>query len=342
MTTLKDLSRHLGLSVTQVSRAMNDHWDVKQSTKEKVWKAAKELGYQPNLAARKLVTGKSGTVCIVQEGIPPREESWLFMQIISNLSREFGKRKRQFLFHLKDEGADTLSAYSALIRGKTVDGFVLLNPKDEDERIAYLLEHKVPFVAHGRAMNSTEYPFFDIDNHAVGHDLTALLVAKGHRHIAMLNGRRGLAFSTRRRDGYAEALREGHIDVDDSLMAHGQMTEQFGYENAKRLLQRTEGPRPTAFVASSTRIAVGVFRACDELGLSVPEDISVVAHDDELDEIRSDSLACPLTVTLSPLRESWEPMAQFLTASIDGAPLEKTQKLQNVTVIERASVAALK
>lgn len=339
MTTLKDLSQHLGLSVTQVSRAINDHWDVKQSTKERVWKAAEELGYKPNLTARKLVTGKSGTVCFVQEGIPPKEEAWLFMQIISNLSREFTRLGRQFLFHLADESDDVLGAYENLVRGKTVDGFVLINPKNQDPRIDFLLKREVPFVCHGRAMDDAPYPYYDIDNYAVGYNLTSLLISQGHREIAFLNGREGLAFSTRRHRGYLDALEEGGIGVDAGFVAHGQMVEAFGHDEAARLLTRTDGPRPTGFVASNTRIASGIFRACTEFGLSVPQDVSIVAHDDALSEVRSDSLPTPLTVTVAPLSESWAPMARLLTAAIDGAPLEKTQILQPVEVIERASIA---
>lgn len=339
MTTLKDLSQHLGLSVTQVSRAMNDHWDVKQSTKERVWKAAEALGYKPNLTARKLVTGKSGTVCFVQEGIPPKEEAWLFMQIISNLSREFTHLGRQFLFHLAEEGDDVLSAYENLIRGKTVDGFVLINPKCQDPRIDFLLKQEVPFVCHGRALGEASYPYFDIDNFAVGYNLTSLLISLGHRDIALINGREGLAFSTRRHQGYLAALEERGIAADSELVAHGQMIESFGRDEAARLLARTDGRRPTGFVASNTRIAAGIFRACKERGLAVPQDVSIVAHDDDLSEVNSDLLPTPLTVTFAPLSESWAPMARFLSAAIDGQPLQKTQTNQSFKLIERGSVA---
>lgn len=341
MTTLKDLSRHLGLSVTQVSRAMNDHQDVRQTTKEKVWKAAEELGYKPNLTARKLVTGKSGTICFVQEGIPPREEAWLFMQIISNLSREFTRLGRQFLFHLAEDNDNILDTYESLIRGKTVDGFVLINPKDRDPRIAFLLEKNAPFVCHGRAMDDAAYPYFDIDNYAVGYELTSALTAQGHRDIALINGRENLGFSIRRYRGYLAALQEVGVTARPELVVHGQMIEALGYEEATRLLSRTDGPRPTGFVAASTRIASGIFRACAERGLRVPQDVSIVAHDDALAEVSAESLPTPLTVTVSPLSESWKPMARFLTLAIDGAPLEKTQKLQPVELIHRASVMAV-
>lgn len=340
MTTLKDLSRRLDLSVTQVSRALNDHWDVKQETKERVRRLAEELNYRPNLTARKLVTGKASTVGFVQQGMPPAEESWLYMQIIGELSKEFSRRGLQFLFNLTDE-KDVLKTYDSLIRAQTIDSFVLFNPTAKDARIEFLMEKKIPFVCHGRALDRSDYSYFDVDNRAIGYELTRHLLQHGHRKIGMINGQEGLSFNIRRQAGYQQALNEFEIALNAEYLVNGQMTERLGFEQATRMLSVETG-RPTAFIATNTRILLGILRACDELGMRVPKDVSVVAHDDHLDEIQVENFACPVTTTDSPIGDSLKHLAQLLTDATSGAPLAKTQELRKAKLLERASVSVLK
>ena len=97
MTTLKDLSRHLNLSVTQVSRALNGYPDVSEATRARVLAAASELSYQPNLSARKLVSGRSGIVGMVLQGTPASMTGDHFLEIVSGLSSEFSRRDLQFV-----------------------------------------------------------------------------------------------------------------------------------------------------------------------------------------------------------------------------------------------------
>ncbi len=100
MATLRDISRELGLSVTQVSRALNGHDDVSEETRARVQDIAKALKYQPNLTARKLVTGKSGIVGLVLPQVPTAPEDTLFVQIVGGLSRHFSRRQMQFVLHI--------------------------------------------------------------------------------------------------------------------------------------------------------------------------------------------------------------------------------------------------
>ncbi|MCC7320608.1 MAG: substrate-binding domain-containing protein [Rubellimicrobium sp.] len=339
MITLRDLSRHLGLSVTQVSRALNGHSDVSEETRARVLQAAKDLKYHPNLSARKLVTGRSGMVGLVLPGKPVSPGDSFFVQMVAGLSAYFSRRERQFVLHIADGSGDIVDAYRRLIDGGGLDGFILLSPMVDDSRVAYLRQRKVPFVIHGRTVPAPDYPFFDIDNETVGHTLTRLLIERGHRRIAFLNGPRRHTFVEWRRDGYLRALAESGIAADPDLHLADEMTEGFGMIGGLRLM--TSGAPPTAVICGNTLILKGLIQTLGALGLEVPRDVSVVAHDDALPGLRAAGFDPAVTVTRSPLEMSWQPLAEILLGHMDGQPVDGLQIWGPVEVIERGSIAEI-
>lgn len=338
MATLKDISGKLGLSVTQVSRALNGHDDVNEDTRLRVQKAANELNYHPNISARKLATGRSGLVGFVLPDSPSRPTDGLFVQMIGGLSRYFSERGLMFVLHMCDPKEDFVRVHERLINGGSLDGFVLVEPQIGDRRIAFLQKKNVPFVVHGRAELGPSYPFFDIDNHEVGMALTKILTESGHRRIAFLNGRDGLGYAVARREGYAQVLRGCGGDLNPDLHLGAEMTEAFGLLSALRLWQ-DDGLRPTAVICGNTLIAKGVFNALTALGLRVPQDVSVVAHDDDLPVLGAGAFPVPLTATYAPLSESWPQMAELLVGRIEGQPVEALQRVGKLALRLGASVA---
>lgn len=341
MTTLRDLGRHLGLSVTQVSRALNNHDDVSEDTRERVREAARALGYQPNLSARRLVTGRSGMLGLVLPDIPREPEDSLFVQVVGTLSQHLARRGKQFVLHIADPQDDIVEVYRRLIGGGAIDGLVILDPELRDRRVAFLREAGVPFVIHGRIEAPHDYPFYDIDNRGVAERLTRMLTEAGHRRIAFLNGPRPRTYAASRRQGFQAALAAAGIEEEPGWHRFGPMTEGEGLL-AGVALWGEGGPRPTGVVCGSTRLAQGLLRALDALGLRVPEEVSVVVHDDELPGLRAGTLAPPLTATCSPLAEGWPHLARLLAAAVDGAPVEELQVVGEVEVVERGSVRGLR
>ncbi len=337
MTTLRDLSRHLGISVTQVSRALNNHADVSAETRERVHAAARELGYQPNLSARRLVTGRSGMLGLVLPDVPCKAEYSMFVQIVGGLSQHLSRLGQQFVLHIADPKDDIVEVYRRLISGGAIDGFVLLEPELGDRRVAFLREAGVPFVIHGRTEDWGNYPFYDIDNRAVAQTLTNLLIREGHRRIAFLNGPSGLTYAASRYAGYRAALEEAGLDELPGLHRFGPMREGQGLLAGVSLFG-SDGPQPTGVVCGSTRLAAGLLQALDALDLTVPLDVSVVAHDDELPGLRTRAFDPPLTVTWSPLALGWPHLARILSAAVDGAPLSDLQLEGEVKLIDRGSV----
>lgn len=339
MTTLRDLSRHLGLSVTQVSRALNGHSDVGQETRQRVMAAAQALNYQPNLSARKLVSGRSGIVGLVLPGVPAPQYDSLFVQIVGGLSRHFSARNMQFVLHISAPDEDPVRVYERLVNSGSLDGFVVLEPVADDPRIAFLKARNVPYVLHGRVGPKPDHPFFDIDNEGVGHALAKALLDAGHRRIAFLNGIAGRTYAEARTSGFRRALAEAGVPFDAKLLRNGEMTDGFGLIEVARLWAEDE--TPTGIACGNLLIAKGVFSALAAMGLSVPKDVSVVAHDDDLPGLDSAFMPVPLTVTHSPLQDSWQPLADILAGAVAGEPLADLQRFGKVNMIKRASVKEL-
>ncbi|MGR3625409.1 MAG: substrate-binding domain-containing protein [Limimaricola sp.] len=335
--TLRDIAAATGLSVTQVSRALNDHDDVSVETKQRAREAARALNYRPNLSARRLASGRSGIVGLV---LPPQDRTprdSMFVQMVRGLSGAFSRQGRLFVLHAAEEGEDMVSVHQRLIDGGSLDGFVLIEPEHDDPRVAYLQKRGVPLVMHGRGAPRPDYPFFDIDNVAVGRELTAMLLRAGHEKIGFVNGIASTCYAAHRREGWEAALRVAGLAVDPALHEHGQMTESVGALATLRMLGG-DGPRPTALIAGNMLLAKGVYSALAMLGLKVPGDVSVVVHDDMLPGEDLMSLP-PTSGTRAALAHSWEPLADALIGAIEGRPVEDLQRLGGFEIVEAGSVA---
>jgi LacI family transcriptional regulator len=322
--------------VTQVSRALNGHSDVNEATRDRVREAARKLNYQPNLSARKLATGRSGTVGLVITAPSDSSGDPLFVQMISRLSAHFSRRDVRFLLHIAEGHDDHVAAHRKLVDSASLDGFVVVEPRLNDDRIAFLKRRGIPFVVHGRTETGVDYPFFDIENYAVGYRLTRHLLDLGHRRIAFLNGFADRTYCAARRRGYADALGESGIAFDPALHRNGPMQRSTGLVETIRLMQ-DPATRPTAFVAGNTMLAKGIYEALAAQSLSVPDDVSVAAHDDLLPEIETATMHPALTVTESALHLSWESLAHLLVSVLEGQAVDSLQIVADAPLIVRQS-----
>ena len=336
MATLKDVARAAGLSITQTSRALNDHSDVNEMTRKRVKAIARSMNYQANISARKLVTGRSGMVALVVPQSSDLQQSGLFIEGVAGLSAQFSSRGMQFVLHVTGTDEPIVNVYQRLIGNGMLDGFVLFSPQDHDPRAAFLREHGIPFVVHGRIWPQPDHAYFDIDNEGILYQITRHLTGLGHRRIAFINGALGHGFATARMCGYERALAEAGLEVDPALVCHGEMTEARGLVTTVEMF-RINGHKPTAIVCSDVRIAKGVYAALQALGLSIPGDVSVIAHDDHLPQLRASAFFPALSVAKAPLRDSWGPLVDCLNGLLNGAPLADLQVVGRHELIIRNS-----
>ncbi|MFK7745808.1 MAG: LacI family DNA-binding transcriptional regulator [Roseobacter sp.] len=278
---LRDLSKQLNLSQTTVSRALNGYPEVNEATRKRVTEAAARYRYKPNVRAQTLATGRS---MVIGHVIPMSKQTELvnmvFSDFVAGAGLVYAQNGYTMSLSIVNDDAE-LQAYQAFAERGAVDGVIVQAPTRDDPRIARLSELKIPFVVHGRASDVTSpYAWLDVNNSRAIKAATEHLIDLGHRSIALINGDENMDFAYRRRSGYCEALRQAGLPENHVFMRSGDMSEPNGYQATKQMLA-LDAP-PTAFVASSIVLALGVKRAVEEAGLRIGQDVSVICFDDDI------------------------------------------------------------
>lgn len=313
---LKQLSELLGLSQTTISRALNGYPEVNEETRQRVLKAVEETGYRPNRAARRLATGKAGSLGLVMPISEGQSADIHFAEFQSGLADECLNHEFHFVImpaHPQKEE----QAIRDLVNSGSVDAYYLAYLRDRDPRIEMAKSLALPFIVHGRSLGIAEdYPYLDVDNEGAFREAAEYLLGLGHRRFAVINGPADLDFAARRRIGVERALANAGLHLSQEATSHTLMTDANGYLQMARLLQRDE--RPTAVLCASTVLALGAVRAIREAGLQLGSDISLIAHDDDLMLLKPEHFSTPLTTTRSSLREAGRRIAERLIAAVTG------------------------
>ncbi len=340
MATLKDIAKITGLSATTVSRALRGFDDVTPKTRDRVKEVALQLNYRPNLSARKLVSGRSGIVGLIFDSPTAGFEHAHIFDITHALSKAMAEKDLDLMLHVSSD-ADPLATYDRLIARGTMDGFVLLFPKRDDPRIAYLRDRDVPFVVHGKDVEAPDYPFVSLDSKDLTRRAVDHLAGYGHRTVALLNGPEPWMVSMEREAAYSEAVKAQGLVQEPDLIRCGDTSQSYGRAAALCLL-RNDHLRPTAFVCCNSLVAFGVLEAVAGLGLSVPGDISIVAHDDILPGVDTENLDPPLSVTRLAVKSAATILAGLLLRRLNGESAADMQVLQKAEWVERSSVGPAK
>ena len=174
----------------------------------------------------------------------------------------------------------------------------------------------------------------DVDNIGGGRKATEHLIGLGHKHIAMITGPTKWKSVHDRTEGYLQALHNAGIPVDSTLMCGGGWEHRSGYENTKALLEK--GKSFTAIFAHNDRIARGAVRALFEVGLRVPDDVSIIGYDDTAEAEFSNP---PLTTIKQPMTEVGEAATRFLIQMIEDPAITPKQVLFDTTLVIRSSCA---
>jgi len=329
---LKELSRHLGLSQTTVSRALNGFPEVNEATRLRVQEAASRFGYAPNASARRLATGRLGAIGIVSA---PQRRTFdpFFSTFLAGLTEGSARDDGDVLVCSAPQGEDL--GYRRIARIKNVDAVVLTGIRVEDMRIRLLSHLGLPVVTFGRAASSIPHAFLDLDHAGGVLRAVELLFGLGHRRVALLGGEAHLSFSEQRRAGWRAAHLQAGLAAPSSLLAEDLLDDGAAHHAARHMLQGDDPP--TAFVCADVFLALGCTRAIHDQGLTVGEDVSIVAHDDGLDVLRADTHHPALTTTHVSLRAAGRRVAELASELIAGADPSQLQDVWTVDLIFRAS-----
>jgi LacI family transcriptional regulator len=270
--TMKDIARELGLSVVTVSKVIRNHTDIGEETRQRVLKRVKELNYQPNMAARALVTGRTYSAgLIVPDLMHP-----FFAEVASGLS-DVLRRKNYSLLISSSQGDPDLERQEIKRLLSRLDALTIASTQWTVESFRRLEEQKVPYVLIDRSFPEMPANFVGVDDNAVGRLATEHLIAAGCRRIAHI---RGPATSTAvgRLEGYCQALARHDLKQFQNYVLAGRSADvdswSSGNEAMKKLLALK--PRPDGVFCYNDPIAIGVIDAILESGMRVPQDIAVI------------------------------------------------------------------
>ena len=275
--TIKQLAIKLGVSPATVSRALADNSRISPETRERVQEAAREAGYVPNRAARALVTGKGyGFVGLVlSDPGYGREHSYLG-EFVQGLGQGFSAHGIDLFLAFVPEGQSEMQVIRNIVSSRRADGLVLGRTTEADPRIAYLVEQRFPFVAHGRTeLENAPFDWMDTDGAAAFADGFRLLHDLGHRRFGLVSIEEPMTFRQHRIEG-ARAAMQG-TDATLTIAASPRYDARRRDEAIRAMLSAPD--RPTAVLCLFDGLALSVLDVAAGLGLSVPRDLSVLGFD---------------------------------------------------------------
>ena len=288
---IRDLARHLDISIGTVSRALNDRTDVNPLTRQRVREAAAKLGYSPNQSGRSLRRGRTDLVAmIVPSGSDNTLNNTVYLSVLDGLKRRLGEHGLDLAIFLESGSDDRFGPVRRVTERGLADALIIADTEGVDPRVDYLGNLAKPFVAFGRTRTPARHAWVDADFEAAVEGAVERLVALGHRRI-------GLALPDLRRNyldlvatGYRRAMQTRGLPVDGRWDIRRPSGERGGLDAADALLGAD--PRPTAVLVSESMHAVALYRRLNEVGLRPGQDISILGL---LPEARAQYLLPTLT-----------------------------------------------
>ena len=318
MPTLGSVAERAGVSRATASRALSGSPKVSPQAKEAVLRAAAELEYLPNRAARWLATRRSESIAfVVSESEERLFADPFFLGLLRGAHAEVAARGYQLLFTIAASAADREQLANWAVRGH-IDGIVLISLHGDDILPERLESMGVPVVLSGRPIREGPVHYVDADNRGGARTATNLLIQRGCRRVATIAGPQDMCAGQDRLAGYRDALRDEGLRPTRKLVADGDFTVTGGAQAMRRLLRGS--PDIDGVFAASDLMAIGAIQALESLGRHVPVDVAVVGFDDVAAALIADP---PLTTVRQPIEVMGRQMARTLLDRIDGRPVRQ-------------------
>lgn len=335
--TIRDVADYCGVSVSTVSRVLNNHPDVSAKVRNKVLSAVRELHYVPNISAQDLGRNSSDNIGVVVRGA----ENPFFVNLIHSIEEAVEAAGYTMIISQIPSDADELEAGASLSRSKRLKGLVFLGGcfNYTASEVAAI---DIPFVCctftnEFGDLDSDSYSSVCVDDRAEAVRAVRYLIEQGHRRIAiMLNDREDESVGQLRFLGYCDALKEAGIEYDDGLVEEtGVYSMEAAYRAAKRLFARRDDF--TAVFVTADSLAMPVLKAANDLGRKVPDECSVIGFDGLTMSLYS---VPTLTTLVQPSEKLGKEAVQTLLNVIEGKAKHQ-QKVLKTTLRKGESVTVV-
>ncbi|MCP5099367.1 MAG: LacI family transcriptional regulator [Chloroflexi bacterium] len=323
--TIEELSRRLGISVSTVSKALNDYADVSAATKERVLAAARELDYQPSSAARNLRRGRTDKIGFVFNNAFTFISDY-FAEIIVGATATAESQGNNIVLYTNE--GDSPESLLSLFRSREVDGFIIVWNHVPVAIIDMLLAENIPFVVLGRRVGRENASYIAPDNYNGAMALMTHLLEQGHRRIGFTTRPEMGRTNEDRFNAYKDSLQNAGIAYEPCLVVETKIEPRSGYHAMNQLLDLKEPP--TAVFAFQDFVAIDAQQAIQDRGLRIPQDIALAGFDG----LRTSLLTTPPITTVSqPLAEIGQESILALLTLIndkDHPPIQKTLPVELV------------
>ena len=328
--TIKDVAKLAGVSISTVSRVINDSKPVTDEVKQRVLDVIKETGYVPNPLARSLVTKKSKLLGVI---VPEVSDSFVneIVNGIECVTKMYGYDI--LLANTYSDKEQELKSIN-LLRAKQVEGIVMMSWKVDEEHLNYIQNCRIPAVYVSKTARNYDVYSVSISNTDATYDMTKYLIDKGHRKISfIMTSEDDTVLEAERYLGFEKAMKDNNIEIDKSLVKNAGTTYKYGYDKMKEVLD--EGNIPDAVFVTGDEAAIGALNAICDAGYRVPEDISVAGFNDA----KIASMYRPkLTTVHQPLYDMGAVAIRMVIKMIDKEVLDNKKVELPYRIVERESV----
>ncbi len=327
--TIRDVAKEANVSVTTVSRVINNQPLVSEETRQRVLDAIDKLGFHPNAVARSLVNKKTHIVGLL---IPDISNSF-FSEVVRGMEDVASMHDYHVILCNTDQQLLTEARCVEVLREKQVDGLIFMSEQVTPQHESVFESSRLPVVLASTRDEHGRFPAVYVDGLNSSQAAVEHLISLGHTRIACISGPlKDLIAGKPRFDGYRQALAKFDIPFDPKLAQEGDFRFESGYRAMKRILQLPNPP--TAVFAGSDEMAAGAINAALDSGLSVPGEISVVGFDN----IRLAGMIRPkLTTIAQPMYEMGATAMGMLVEVMAGRVLKKTDVMLPGQLIIRDS-----
>ncbi len=330
---LNTIAQRLNLSESTVSRALNDYQDISANTKALVRRAAIDLGYAPNAHARRLASGKADTIAYVMPRADGQYNASFLVELMAGMAETLNSRGWDLSVLMPNSAEEEIEMFYRISRTRHVSGLIVSRTLTHDARFEILRELEIPFVSHGRSLDSETAAWIDVDNATAFADMTEHFITIGHRRIAHIGGGENFNFVVQRENGWRNALVNAGIEIDPDMHQKAEISYAGGAAAMQRLLMLAEPP--TAVCCISDHVAIGAMRALRDCGLVPGREVSVIGYDGlEIGKW----LEPPLSTMKQPLQSAGQQLVEIVINMVENgdSPYDH-QKLYRAALVRRGT-----
>jgi len=333
MTTLKEVAKKANVSITTVSRVINNSSKVNAKTRERVQSAMQSLSFQPNRVAQRL-RGNKGRSKLLGLIIPDIQNQFYSSIVRGIEDMSYGNDYAVILCN-SDENPEKEKFYLEVLKSESVDGIILPPIRQNGKVIKELIEAGIPVICFDRKLSTQSVDTVVIDNEKGGYMATTHLIEIGHRNIAVITSSLHFSSFEDRLRGYENALREKGIAISQEYIKKGDhRSSEVAKELTIGLLHHK--PRPTAIFVMNNQMTLGALEAINEQNLVIPDDISIVGFDDML---WARAISPPLTVIKQPGYEMGRRVAEMFFQKVNDPGRDPVQVIMEPKLVIRKSSA---